>query len=172
MFNIDRSYICHSFSIGWSPYFSRCNNTCWNWHFPILNGITRCLSHVTLRCLFLCPTLWKHSGSILPLIANFFGGLLTRVGVYFLFNKHSFKYCANTFSFMCGFKGKCLVISSSYHTNISFVIGPLSYNITYLSWLATSYNCALFMVLVWSYHWQSRCSFASMSMWERTYNSS
>jgi hypothetical protein len=76
----------------------------------------------------------------------------------------------SAFLFMCKSKGKCLVISLSYHNNISFIIGPFAYNITYLSWLTTSYNCPPFMVLVWSYHWWSRYPFALMPLWERTYN--
>jgi hypothetical protein len=34
------------------------------------------------------------------------------------------------FLFIWGFKGRRLVINLSYHTNISFIINPLSYNIT------------------------------------------
>jgi hypothetical protein len=91
---------------------------------------------------------------------------------FFPSNKHSFEYYVNTFSFLCGSKGKCLVFSWFYHTTISFVIGSLSYNIMYLSWLATSYNCPSFTMLVWSYHWQFKYPFASVPQWEWTYNSS
>jgi hypothetical protein len=35
-------------------------------------------------------------------------------------------------------------------------------SLPYLSWLATFYNCAPFMVLVWSYHWWSRYPFILM----------
>jgi hypothetical protein len=71
---------------------------------------------------------------------------------------------------MCGSRGKCLVISSSYHTNISFIINPLSYNTTYLSWLATSYSCSPFMVLVWSYHWKFKYPCVLVPLWEWVYN--
>lgn len=74
VFGIDHSYICHSFPTWWLPYFFRCNNTCWNRHFLVLNDITRCPSHVTRRCSLSCPTLWKLSGSVLPLIVSVFGG--------------------------------------------------------------------------------------------------
>jgi len=114
-------------STRWSPYFSRC--TCWNQHFPILNGITRCSSHVTPRCLFSCPTFWKLSGFVLPPVVSFFGGLFTRVEVCFTSNRHSFEYCTSTFSFMCRSRGKHLVINSSYHTNISFVIDSFSHTL-------------------------------------------
>ncbi len=72
--------------------------------------------------------------------------------------------------FMCGSKGRRLVISSSYHTNISYILNPLSYNIMYPSWLATSYSCPFFMVSMWSYHWWSKYPFASVSLWEWMYN--
>jgi hypothetical protein len=42
---------------------------------------------------------------------------------------------------LCGSRGKRLVINSSYHTCILFIFNPLLYNMTYSSWLATSYNC-------------------------------
>jgi hypothetical protein len=67
---------------------------------------------------------------------------------------------------MCKSKGKRLVINLFYHTNISFIISPFSYNIMYPSWLATSYNYAPFMMSMWSYHWQSRYTFASVPLWE------
>jgi hypothetical protein len=52
-----------------------------------------------------------------------------------------FKYRVNTFLFMCGSRDRRLVISSSYHTYILFIFNPFFYNIMYLFWLATSYNC-------------------------------
>jgi hypothetical protein len=54
----------------------------------------------------------------------------------------------NMFPFICRSRGKCLVISSCYHTYISFIFSPLLYNITYMFWFATSYSCPSFMVLV------------------------
>jgi hypothetical protein len=71
---------------------------------------------------------------------------------------------------MCGSKGKHLVISSAYHTNISFINDPFSYNILYPSWFTTSYNCSPFMMSVWSYHWRSRYPFVLLPLWEWTYN--
>jgi hypothetical protein len=40
-----------------------------------------------------------------------------------------------------------LVINSSYHTYVLFVLGSFFYNITYLPWLATSYNCTFFRLV-------------------------
>jgi hypothetical protein len=130
---IDCSYTCHSFSIRWLSYSSKCSNTCWNWYFPILDGTTRCPSHVILGCPLSCPTLWKPNGSILPPIVGFFSESLTWTKVCFPSSKRSFEYRMSAFLFMCESKGKCLVINLSYHNNISFIIGPFAYNITYLS---------------------------------------
>jgi hypothetical protein len=149
---IDCSYIYHSFLAGWSPYSFRYNNTCWNPHFPIPNGTTKHPNHVTPRCPLSCPTFWKPSGSILPPVVSFFGRSLAWVGICFLFNRQSFEYRMNMFLLMCGSKGRRLIISSSYHTIILFIISPFSYNIMHPSWLATSYSYPPFMVLVWSYH--------------------
>ncbi len=52
--DINHSYTCHFFLIGWSPYSSRCSSTCWDRHFPISDGTTRCLNHVTPRCPLSC----------------------------------------------------------------------------------------------------------------------
>ncbi len=125
-------------------YSSRCNNTCWNWHFFILNGTTRCLNLVIASCPLLSPTFCKPNNSIISPIASFFGRSLTWIGVYFAFSKHSFKYHVSTSPLMCGSKGKHLIISSSYHTCISYIINPLPYNIMYPSWFATSYSCPFF----------------------------
>jgi hypothetical protein len=97
---------------------------------------------------------------LLPPIASFFSGLITQTKVCFPFSRCSFRYHASTSLLMCESKGRHLVISSSYHTNISFIISPLSYNTTYLSRLATSYSCTPFTMSMWSYHWQSRYPFA------------
>jgi len=142
-----------------------------NRHFPIPNGIRRCPNHVTPRCLLSCPTFWKPNGSIIPLVIGCFGGSLTQTRVYFPYSIHSFRYCASTFLLMCRSKGMHLVINLSCHTNISSIIDPPFYNITYSSWLATFYSCPPFMVLMWSYHWQSRYPFALMPLWEWMYSS-
>jgi hypothetical protein len=97
--------------------------------------------------------------------------LLTWARVCFDYNRCSFKYCTNTFSLMCRSRGKRLVINSSYHINISSIINSRSYNITYTSWLATSFSYPPFTMLV-SYHWRFRYPFASMHLREWTYNSS
>ncbi len=112
----DHSYTCHLFPTRWSPYSFGYNSTFWNWHFHVRNGSMRCPSHVTLGCPLSGPTLWKPSGLVLSPIASFFGESPTRVGVWFVSNRHSFGYCASMFLLMCGFKGIRLVINSSYHT--------------------------------------------------------
>jgi len=108
-------------------------------------------SPITLGCLFLGRTLWKLNGLVLSPIVSFFGGLPTWAKVCLTSNRHSFKYHANMSLFMCGFKGRHLVINSSYHTCILFVLYPFPYNTMYLSWLVTSYNCPSFTVSMWSY---------------------
>ncbi len=95
--------------------------------------------------------------------------MLTRGKVCLTFSKCSFIYHANMSPFMCRSKGRRLVINSFYHTYNSFILGPLPYNTMYSSWITTSNNCPFFMVLVWSYHWQSRYPFASVPLWEWVY---
>jgi len=107
---------------------------------------------------------------MLDLINNNKGGVGGDAFNHQGYHKNSFRYCASTFPFICGSRGKHLVISSSYHTNISFIMNSFSYNTMYLSWLATFYSCPPFTMLVWSYHWQSRCPFALMPLREWTYN--
>jgi hypothetical protein len=140
MLSIDIFYTCHLFPAWWSPYSPRCSNTCWNWHFPVPNNTTKDLIPTTPSCLLSSPTLWKPSGSILSPIAGFFGRSPTRAAICLTFYKCSFKFYANMFLLMCRFTSKHVVINSSYHICISFIFGPFPYNITYSSWLATSYN--------------------------------
>jgi hypothetical protein len=87
------------------------------------------------------------------------------------FSRHFVGYHVSMFLVMCRFKGMCLMISSSYDICILFIFGPLFYNTMFLSWLATSYSCPSFMVLVWSYHWWSRYPFALVPLREWRYNS-
>ncbi len=151
MLGTNHSCICHSFLARWSPYPSGCNSTCWNQHFLVPNGTTRYPSPITLGCLLLGPTLWEPNGLVLSPIVSLFGGLPTWAKNCLAFNTHSFKYHANTSLLMCGSKGMCLIINSSYHTCILFILNPLPYNIMYLFWLVTSYNCPSFTVSMWSY---------------------
>jgi hypothetical protein len=158
------------FPTGWSFDYSKCSSTCWDQHFPILEKTRRCLSHITLGCSLLGPTLWKPSGLVLSLVASFFGISFTWTKVCFVFSRCSFKYRASMFSLMCGSRGRSLVISSFYHISISFIINSLSYNTMYLSWIVTSYSCPLFTMLMWSYHWQSKYPFVSVPLQEWAYN--
>ncbi len=168
---INYSYIFFSFLTWWLPYSFRCSSTCWDWHFHILDTITRCPSHVTPNCSFWSPILWEPNGLVLSLVASFFGGSLTWTRFCFASSRHSFKYHTNMSSFMCRSKGKCLVINLSYHTKISFIINSFFYNITYPFWLTTFYSFPPFMVSVWWYHWQSKYPFPLVPLQERTYNS-
>ncbi len=98
-------FTCKSFSTGWSSYYCRCNNTCWNQHFLLLDGIMRC-SNLIIPCyLFSSPTLLKSNGLVLFLIASFFSKSPTWVGICFASNRHSFGYCAgprtNTWLLTC-----------------------------------------------------------------------
>jgi hypothetical protein len=98
------------------------------------------------------PYLLMPNGLVLSPFVSFFGESLTRAKVCFASNRHSFGYHANTSPFICGSRGRWLVINWSYHTYISFIISSFFYNITYSSWLATSYNCASFTMSMCSYH--------------------
>jgi hypothetical protein len=55
-------------------------------------------------------------------------------------NRHSFRYHVNTFPFMFESKGRHLVISSSYHTCISFIL--LTHCIQYSPWCISRYCCS------------------------------
>jgi hypothetical protein len=88
--------------------------------FFVPNDIMKYPSLVTPSCPLSGPTFWKHGGSILSLVESFFSGSFTWVGVYVTFSKCSFRYHASTCLFMCGSKGRCLVINSSYHTYILY----------------------------------------------------
>jgi hypothetical protein len=134
--------------------------------------IQACVSHLldTPSCPLSGPTFWDPSSLILSLATSFFGRLLTQTRVCLAFDRLSFRNYTNTFLFMCGSNSKHSVISSSFHTCISFILSPLPYIITYMSWLSTSYGCPSFIVLVWSYHWQYKYPFTSMPLWEWMHN--
>jgi len=74
------------------------------------------------------------------------------------------------FLLMCKSRGRCLVISSSYHICISFIFNTLPYNTTYPSCFATSYGCLFVMVSMWSCHWRFRYLFALVSLRGWTYS--
>jgi len=60
-----------------------------------------------------CLAFRESSSAILSSNAIFFYGLIKEAGIYFTFNKCSFKCCANMFSLLCRSSSKGLVISSS-----------------------------------------------------------
>ncbi len=169
MLGTDCLCIYHSFPARWSPYSSRCSNTCRDWHFLVLNDIMKYSNLVTPGCLFLSPTFWKLNGFILSLILSFFIESPTWAKVSLIPSKRSFKYHVNMFPLMCGSRGRCLVISLFFHMCISFIFSPFLYNITYLSWLATSYDYPSFTVLIWSYHWWFKYPFVLVPLRKRMY---
>jgi hypothetical protein len=121
-------------------------------------------------CPLSCSTFWEFNVLVLPPIISLFGESLTRVGVFFPFNRCSLECCTNSSLFMCGSKGRRLVICLSYHTNILFITNSLSFCTTYSSCFATSYIGLPFMVSIWSYHWQFRYPFTPVPLYKWTYS--
>ncbi len=131
----------------------------------------RCPNHVTLSCPFLGPTLWEPMVQSYPQLQISLANHLHKQEFASLLIKNFFEYCARTSMFMCESKGRHLVINSSYHTYILFILSPLSYNTTYSSWSVTFYNYPYFTMLVWLDHWWSRYAFALVPLQKWTYNS-
>lgn len=50
MLGSHRSCICDLFPTRWSPCSFWCDNTCWNWHFPLPIGFMKYLCFITLGC--------------------------------------------------------------------------------------------------------------------------
>jgi hypothetical protein len=76
---------------------------------------------------FLCMLFFFFTFVIVPLFA---------LATTFLLRVYSFRYYVNTSLLMWRSRHKCLVISSSYHTNILFILNPLLYNAHYIFVLA------------------------------------
>jgi len=127
-------------------------------------------SHVTPSCLLLGPTLWKLISSILFLVIGFFYGSSTWVRVCFASNRCPFRYHVSMFPFMCGSRGRHLVISLFYRIRISSILSPFPFNTTYSLWFVTSYCYPSFIVSMWSYHWQSKYPFALVTLQKWMYN--
>jgi hypothetical protein len=53
---------------------------------------------------------------------------------------------------LCKFSYECLIINSSYHNYISFILNSLPYSIMSLLWLIISYSCTFFTLSMWTYH--------------------
>lgn len=67
-------------------------------------------------------------------------------------------------------KAWLLVYLNIFSTHLSST--HFFYSISYLYWYITSYICASFMILMWSYHWWFMYLFIMLFMWEWThYNS-
>jgi hypothetical protein len=125
-------------------------------------------------CLFLCSTFWKPSGSILTEIVGFFNELFTWGRIYFPFKKCSFRYHANMSLlislFMCRSKvGTWLLVCL---TTLAFRLSSAHFFTTLRTHFGLQHPIMahLFTVLVWSYHWWFRYAFASVPMWEWTFN--
>jgi hypothetical protein len=108
----------------------------------------------------------RSSGTILSSSSFFFDGPTTRAKVYFTSSKCSFRCCVNMSPFLCKSCNMGIVINSSYHSFISFVLCLFSYNIWYSFQYITSYNYASFTMLTWSYHRWIGYSFAVLFMLE------
>jgi hypothetical protein len=79
-----------------------------------------------------------------------FDGLLKQIGVYHNFNKCSFKCHTNTFLILCKYSCMRLLINSSYHACILFVLISLLHIITSPLWIVTSYNYTSLVLLMWT----------------------
>ncbi len=61
-----------TFPIGQSPYFSWCDGTCQNWHFPFPINIAKYSNFITLCCVFSSPPFWECYGTIIFSFIGFF----------------------------------------------------------------------------------------------------
>jgi hypothetical protein len=68
-------------------------------------------------------------------------------------NRCSFWHHASMSLTLCMSNCGCLVINLFYHTYISFVLYSFLFSFPYPPWLATSYSCTFFTLLMWTYHW-------------------
>jgi len=155
-----------AFPIGWSPYSYWCNGTCRDWYLSLLGCTIGYLCDVTWGHLITFLTFQKSSGAILSSNAIFLYGPITWARIYFDSNKCSFGCCANIFSLLCRSNSRGLVISSSYHPFILFILRPFPYNTLYSFRYTISYNFAYFMMLLWSYHWWFGYPFAMLPVQE------
>jgi hypothetical protein len=146
----------HLFPIGWS-FFFQWSDTWRNQHFSLPFGTTP-------SCLFSCPPLLESYGTIVSSLASFFNKL-PMWRVFHIFRCSLGHHMGNS-SILCKSIHERLVISPSYHIYILFVIGLLLYNVMYPYWLATSYSCTFFMLLVWTYHWWFKCPFVLVHVQE------
>ncbi len=77
---------------------------------------------------------------VLSLVAGFFSELLTWAKKYFVSNRCFFKYHVGMFPLMCGSKGKCLVINSSYH---------IHFHLSLAHFVITFYTCFGLHIIWW-----------------------
>jgi hypothetical protein len=139
-----------TFPIGQSSYFSSCDGTCQNWHFPFPINIAKYSNFITLCCVFSSLAFWECYGTIIFSFIGFFDKSFTWIKVCHTFNKCSLADHMNTSP----------ILYKSSHKHL--VINP-SYNIMYLPWFATSYNYTSLP------YWWFRYSFDSIPMWEWTH---
>ncbi len=124
MLSSNHSYICHLFLARWSPYFSQCNGTCWDWHFPLPTSTKVYSSFTTPSCPFLGPPLWKLWYSCI-FIYNFFEILPTHTKVCHISNKCSCGRHANTSLVLCKSNYAHLVIT--HPTTLAFSLSLIHF---------------------------------------------
>jgi hypothetical protein len=96
---------------------------------------------------------WKRlHDTIVFSFTCYFYGPFAQSEVCHIFSRCSFKCHVITSPILCKFSYECLVISSSYHTYISFIFNSLPYNVIYLLWLVISYSYTFFTLSMWTYH--------------------
>ncbi len=121
---------------------------------------------ITLGCSFLSPSFWKACLIVIFSFILFFDGSPTRAKVFHIYSRCSLECYVNMISILCKSSCEHLVISSSYHTYISFVFDSLPYIVTYPLWFVTSYYYTSFTLSMWTYHWWSRYPLDLVPVWE------
>jgi hypothetical protein len=133
MLGFDHSYTIFSFLPRWLFYFLWCNGTCKKWYLSLPSCTIGYLCNVTWGHPITHFSFRKFSSVVLSSNVVFFNGPTTWVGTYFASSRCSFRCCVHTSSFLCKFNNRGLVISSSQHPFVLFILHPCFYSIPYLS---------------------------------------
>ncbi len=96
---------------------------------------------------FQVPPLLKDLKYVTFLFMNFCDKPPTWIRICHTSNRCSFGHHVNMSLILC--ISNCVV----FHTYISFVFCSFPFSVPYPPWLATSYSCTFFTLLVWTYHW-------------------
>jgi hypothetical protein len=118
-----------------------------SWHFKIFK--LYCPGFLLFSSL---PPPLKYLQYVISLFMNFCDKPLTWIRICHTSNRCSFGHHVNMFPILCMSNCGCLVMTLSYHTYISFFLSSFPFNAPYTPWLATSYSCTFFTLLVWTYH--------------------